>query len=406
MVFDNIKKNIDKVALSLELSDAEKALLLSYKSIQKSKLSVNGKEYDAWRIIHNNALGPGKGGIRFHPNVSEDEVKSLAFWMSLKTSLVKVPFGGAKGGIKVDPKKLDKNEKEMLSREYIKAFHEFIGENKDIPAPDVNTNAEVMAWMLDEYEKIVKHHAPAMITGKPEGLGGCSLRGEATGRGGFLVLDQFIKKKGLNPNDLKVSIQGFGNVGMNTAKILHDNGYIVVAVSDVNGGIFNEAGLDIERVISHFKETKSLMDFKESKEISNADLLSLDVDILIPAALEDQITINNVEKIQAKFILEMANGPITADADEILFRKGIIVIPDILANAGGVVMSYCEWSQNKTGNILEMEDMARVLEKKMGSAFQNTYEYHLENNLSLRQSAYAIAIKRILNVENARGRLS
>ncbi len=405
MVFENIKKNLDNYGIKMGLTEQEKALLLSHKQVKHAKLTVNGNKYDAWRIIHNNSLGPAKGGIRFHPNVSEDEVKSLSFWMSLKNSLVKLPYGGSKGGVKVDPRKISKLEKEQISREYIKAFSEFIGENKDIPAPDVNTDAQVMAWMLDEYEKIISKHEPAMITGKPIELGGCSLRERATGKGGAIILKQFLKKQRKEPEEIQVAIQGFGNVGRNIAKILHDEGYNIIAVSDVNGGIFNSEGLDIEKVIKHSNDTKSVVDFKDSTPISNNELLTLNVDVLIPAALENQITIKNVEDIKAKYILELANGPITSQADEILFKKGIIVIPDILANSGGVVVSYCEWSQNKTGNIFTTEEMGKVLDIKMNDSFHRTYELYLKEKISLREAAYTLAINRILAAEKARGNL-
>ncbi len=405
MVFENIKKNLDKVSSILNISDKEMALLLKHKSIKHTKLSLEGKEYDAWRIIHNNALGPGKGGIRFHPNVSEDEVKSLSFWMSLKDSLAKLPYGGAKGGIKINARELSKEQKEKISREYIKAFHEFLGQDRDVAAPDVNTNAEVMGWMLDEYEHIKGHHEPAMITGKPIELGGCSLREEATGRGGFIILDLFLKKQQKQPKELSIAIQGFGNVGRNIAKILHDNGYNIVAVSDVKGGIYDSTGLDIEKLMLHSAETGSVVEFEGTEPITNEQLLSLEVDVLIPAALEDQITKQNAESIKAKYILEMANGPITADADDILYDKGKIVIPDILANSGGVVVSYIEWSQNKSGNIHTLEAMKSVLINKMGSAFHRTYEFHQDKKVSMRQAAYALAIKRILTAERLRGNL-
>ena len=402
-VFDNIKKNLENVLSYLNLTEKELDLLLTHKSIQKASIKINNKEYDAWRIIHNNAFGPGKGGIRFHQDVSEDEVKSLSFWMSLKNALMNLPFGGAKGGVKVNPKELNNEEIELVSRGYVQAFHEFIGQDKDIPAPDVYTSPEVMAWMLDEFEKINKRHEPAMITGKPLELGGTVLRQDATSKGGVIILEEFLTK--INKKDITVSVQGLGNAGMHAARMLHEKGFKIVAVSDSKGGIFLEDGLDINEVITHKNNSKSVIGFNSAKDITNEELLELDADLLILAALENQITQENAGNIKAKYILELANGPVTADADKILDGKEIIVLPDILANAGGVVASYCEWSQNKIGNILPEESMEKVLEDKMKEAFSDVYELYEKEGLSLRSVAYIIAIRRILAAEKVRGNL-
>jgi glutamate dehydrogenase (NAD(P)+) len=409
-VFENIKKELDKISKYIELSDKEKNYLLRHKSLQRSELKLNDNKYSAWRIIHNNVLGPGKGGIRFHPDVSEDEVMSLSFWMSMKNSLAGLPYGGAKGGIKINPKELSKEELEKLSREYIKHFHKFLGQDKDIPAPDVYTNSQIMAWMLDEFEKIKDRHEPGVITGKPVELGGCLLRNDSTSKGGTIILKQFLNKIKKKSDEITIAIQGFGNVGMNIAKMLHDDTFNVVAVSDVKGGIYSKDGLDIEKVIQHNNKTGSVVQFKDSENITNKELLALNVVVLIPAAMENQITKENVLSIKAKYILELANGPITFDADEVLTKKKIIVIPDILANAGGVVASYCEWSQNKTGHIHSKEEMAEALNKRMIDSFHNVYELYQEkknNNpeFSMRTAAYIIAIKRILKAAIARGEI-
>ncbi len=400
-VFDNIEKNLKKVP---NLTDAEKKILLNYKAINKAELSVNGKAYEAFRIIHNNSLGPGKGGIRFHPDVSEDEVKSLAFWMSLKNSLVDLPFGGAKGGVKINPKELGNQDIEKVSRAYIQAFHEWLGENKDIPAPDVYTNAQVMGWMLDEFEKIKKRHEPGMITGKPVELGGCVLRKDATSKGGHIILNLFLEKIEKQPEETAIVIQGFGNAGMNIAEMLCNEGYRIIAVSDSNGGILNKEGLNIEEIIK-IKKEGSVTQYSNAEKISNKELLELKTDVLILAALENQITSENADNIKTKIILELANGPVTSDADDVLNKKGIVVIPDILANSGGVIMSYCEWVQNKTGQILSEEDMEKILKKKMSQAFQRVYDMHKQENLNMRTASYIIAIKRILDAEKARGNL-
>ncbi len=409
-IFENIKKELKKISTYLELSDNEKDYLLKYKSIQKKELILNGIKYPAWRIIHNDTLGPGKGGIRFHLDVSEDEVKSLSFWMSMKNSLVGLPYGGAKGGIKVNPKELSNEELEKLSRNYIKHLHKYIGQDKDIPAPDVYTNPQIMAWMLDEFEKINKRHEPGMITGKPLELGGCQIRADATSKGGLIILEEFLKRFNKKPNELKIAIQGFGNAGMNIAKMLHDKEYNIIALSDSKGAIISNKGFDIEAVIKHKQDTGKVLGFSNTKEITNNELLELDADILILAALENQITNKNANKIKSRYILELANGPITFDADEKLAKKNIIVIPDILANAGGVVASYCEWSQNKIGQIHSKEDMEKVLQNRMINAFHNVYELYQEKKdknpkFNMRTAAYIIAIKRILNAAKLRGEI-
>jgi len=414
-VFDEIKKRLEKVSEFMGLNNEEMSVLLKHEKVSHAVLEVNGKNYDAWRIIHNNALGPGKGGIRFHPDVSEDEVKSLSFWMSLKTSLMGLALGGAKGGVKINPKELSKEELEKLSRAYIRAFANVVGQDKDIPAPDVYTNSQIMAWMLDEYEKIKDCKEPGMITGKPVELGGIALRADSTSAGGLIVLKEFLKKIEKEKEDLKdgedlkIAIQGFGNAGMNIAKMLDKEGFKINAVSDSKGGIFNDNGLNIEEVIEIKKESGSVVkcDCRGLEKISNKDLLELDVDLLILGALENQITKENVEDVKAKYILELANGPVSYEADKRLFEKGVIVIPDILANAGGVVVSYFEWMLNKGGSDLDKKDLKKEFHDIMVNSFNKVWELFDNNKdkLDMRSASYVIAIKRILEGERARERL-
>ena len=402
MVFENISKILNKVSKEVGLSEAELSVLTSFKRIKKVELTLNGEKYLAWRIVHTDALGPGKGGIRFHPNVSEDEVKSLAFWMSIKNSLAGLPYGGAKGGIRINPKNMSKEDLEKVSREYIRAFHGVVGENIDVPAPDVYTTPEIMGWMLDEYEKIKGEHEPGMITGKPLSLQGCKFRATSTSKGGYIIFKEFLSK--INKKDVTIAVQGFGNAGYNFAQMAYDDGFKVVAVSDSKGGIFDSNGLNITEVKKVKDETRSVVNYDASK-VSNEEIIEMDVDFLVLAALENQVTSENVEKVKAPYIIELANGPVSSEADDVLFKKGISVIPDILANSGGVIGSYFEWVQNKTGNIFEESYLEERFEKLMSKNLQKVYELHKEKNIDMRTAAYIIAIKRILDAERARGRL-
>ncbi len=403
MVFENIKKTINKVALITDISEKEKELLLSHYKISHSILKVDGKEYPAWRIIHNNALGPGKGGIRFHPNVSEDEVKSLSFWMSIKNSLAGLSLGGAKGGVKINPKDHSVEEIEKVSREFVREMHENLGVDKDIPAPDVYTSPQIMAWMLDEFERIKGRHEPGMITGKPLALGGIPLRESSTSHGGYLMFQELFKNE-INNKDIKIAIQGFGNAGWFMANYLHGDGYKVVAVSDSKGGVYDEKGLNIPNVKKTKNEKGTVQEY-EGENITNNQLLELNCDILVLAALENQITTENANKINAKYIIELANGPVTSEADEILHNKGIMVVPDILANSGGVVGSYFEWVQNKTGNALTNEEIEKRFVNNMINNFNNVYikynEYKKKHTMRL--ICYKIAIERILDAMRLRG---
>jgi len=403
-VFDDVITRLREIRSVMDIKDTEIDLLVSPKRIEKKNLLVDGEKIESWRVLYNDALGPGKGGIRFHPKVSEAEVKSLAFWMTLKNSLLSLPFGGAKGGIKFNPKTRTKRELENISRIYIREHYLNLGQDKDIPAPDVYTNPQIMGWMLDEYEKLVGHHEPGMITGKPIEIGGCQLRGDATAKGGFIIFNEVIQHDGLGKKPT-IAIQGFGNAGMNIAKMLYNAGFKIIAVSDSKGGLLDGSGLDINKVIEIKSEKSSVTD-GNGKIITNNELLELKVDILILAALEDQVTVKNADKIQAKYIIELANGPVNPAADKILVSKKITVVPDILANAGGVVVSYFEWSQNRTGGILEEEYLARKLQTMMENAWHGVYElYKDRGNIDLRSSAYILAISRVLRAEKQRGNL-
>ena len=400
MVFENISKMLDKVSSIAGLDQAEKDALLSFKRIKSEELDVDGKKYRSWRIVHNDALGPGKGGIRYHPDVSEDEVKSLAFWMSMKNSLAGLPYGGAKGGIRIDAKNASEEELEKVSRAFVKSFHSVLGENTDIPAPDVYTNPQIMGWMLDEYEKITGRHEPGMITGKPLALQGCSFREDSTSRGGFIVFRELLSI--LGKKDVTIAVQGFGNAGYNFARIAHEEGLKIVAVSDSRGGIYSPEGLDIPKVRETKEKTGTVTEYSAEK-ITNSQLLETDADFLVLAALENQITPENAGRIRAKNIIELANGPVTSDADDMLHERGITVVPDVLANAGGVIGSYFEWVQNRTGNAFEPDYLRKRMEGIMKTNFGKVYGLHLEKGISMRTAAYIIAVKRILDAERSRG---
>lgn len=406
-VFENIVKRFTDLKELVNLSDEELKKILEPNQVSYNELEVDGKKFPAWRIVSNRALGPGKGGIRFHPEVSEDEVKSLSFWMSLKNSLLELPYGGAKGGVKFNPKGQDEKFLEKVSRAYINSFYKVLGENKDVPAPDVYTNPQVMSWMLDQYEKNIGEHQPAMITGKPVELGGIALRSDSTAKGAYLVIEQIVKHLNLEKKNLTIAIQGFGNAGLNVAKMLYAENFKIVATNDSQGGVHNPTGINIDELVK-FKEQYGVVSaYSQNQTISNKELLELDVDILILSALENQITEENVANIKAKHIVEIANGPVDYNADKVLFEKGVMVWPDILVNSGGVVVSYFEWSQNKTGNILDEKYLAELLNVKMIRAFNNVYNQYLslDKKVDLRSSAYILALNRIVKAEKLRGNL-
>jgi len=360
--------------------------------------------FNAFRVLYSDARGPGKGGIRFHPHVDLEEVKNLAFLMALKCALVAIPFGGAKGGIEVDPSTLSAGEIERMSRSYIRELHQFIGEHVDVPAPDVNTNAAIMGYMVDEYAKIKGAFVPGVITGKPLSLGGSQGRTEATSLGGAHVLKTYLEHINKNVEGTTVAIQGFGNVGSNIAKILHDWGAIVVAISDAKRAVFDKNGLDITAFVDG-GSPGIIPEDHCGTEITNAALLTLDVDVLIPAAISHQITTKNATEIQANVILEMANDPITTDADPLLQKRGVVVIPDIIANAGGVMVSYFEWVQNSSNDYWAIEKVHTELERRITQAFSTVLEQSKGSFTSLRADGYRLAIDRIIEAERVRGRL-
>jgi len=384
--------------------------------IIKGKISISGKNgkkkmFQAFRVQHNDARGPFKGGIRFHQNVSEDEVRALSTLMSLKCAVAGIPYGGAKGGVIVDPTKLAKDQLKNLSVAYAKLITPYIGPWKDVPAPDVNTNGQIMSWMLEIYEKKVGYQAPATFTGKPIELGGSQGRTEATGQGGVYTLQAYIKKN-ISPRSsnsrISIAVQGFGNVGYYFAKFASEAGYKIVAVSDSSSGLYSSSGLDIEELIK-FKETGgSFKDFilkKGMKLITNEELLGLPVTVLVPAALENAITKENVEKISAKLVFEMANGPTTTEADNYLFEKGIDVIPDILSNSGGVTVSYFEWVQNLNGYYWTKEKVNEELKKTITKAFSDIDKIKKDKRISYRRAANYISLKRIVDAMILRGRV-
>ncbi len=403
MTFSNVVAFLEKIAPLANLSKKEIKVLQTPDRILKAELKVGNKSYPAYRVQFNNARGPYKGGIRYHPEVNEDEVTSLAFWMTLKTAVVNLPFGGGKGGIQVDPKKLSKTELEELSRAYVRAFYKYLGPDKDIPAPDVYTNAEIMAWMLDEYEKLTKKKAPAFITGKPLELGGSKVRDIATALGGTYVLEEAVKKIGLK--EKKVAIQGFGNAGMNMATLLEEKGYVIVAVSDSKGGIYDAKGLDVKEVIETKKTKGSVVEYKKARKISNQELLECVASIFIPSALIGVITAENATKIKAKIVLELANGPTMPEADDILFGKKVLVLPDILANAGGVTVSYFEWVQNKNNESWSEQQVKKKLREKMISAFGQIWKEFAEGKKSFRTAAYVLSLKKIIAAEKKKSKI-
>jgi glutamate dehydrogenase (NAD(P)+) len=359
--------------------------------------------FDGYRVQHNTARGPAKGGIRFHQDVSIDEVKALATWMTWKCSVVDVPYGGGKGGVVVDPKELSLGELERLSRRFITEIQGIIGPERDIPAPDVNTNSQIMAWMMDQYSRNKGYTVPAMITGKPLALGGSLGRTDATGVGVMAVARQGMQKLDMPVTGSRVVVQGFGNVGSVSARSMHEIGASVVAVSDVYGGIHNPHGLDIPALIAFVRETGSVIGFPNSESITNEELFSVDCDVLIPAALENQINVSNADRIKARIIVEGANGPTTPEADRILDDRGILLLPDILANAGGVTVSYFEWVQNMQGFYWTEEEVDQRLHRVMASAFNAVFQTAQQHAVDMRTAAYIVAIRRVAEAVRLRG---
>ncbi|SDF66901.1 Glu/Leu/Phe/Val family dehydrogenase [Sporolituus thermophilus] len=407
-IFEMAKKNLEKAAKVMQLDPKAAKILEQPERTLEVSIPVKMDDgrievFTGYRSQHNTALGPAKGGIRFHQDVTMDEVKTLAFWMTFKCAVIGLPYGGGKGGVVVDPRKLSRSELERLSRGYIERIAPIIGEYDDIPAPDVNTDSRIMGWMVDEYSRLRGQNVPGVITGKPKTIGGSAGRGSATGRGVMFCVREAFKALGIDKAQATVAVQGFGNVGGFSAKLIHDLGAKVVAVSDVNGGIYNEEGLNPYDVEKYVKETGSVVGYPGAKAIGNKELLELPVTVLVPAALEGQITGENADRIKAKIIAEGANGPTTPEADEILSAKGVMVIPDILANAGGVTVSYFEWVQNLYRYYWSEREVHAREEELMVKAFNEVYNASQKYQVNMRVAAYIVALERLSEAMKLRG---
>ena len=406
--WDIARRQFDLAADRLGLGADERAVLRNCKReftvnfpVQLDDGSV--RSFTGYRVQHNLARGPGKGGIRYHPQADLDEVRALAMWMTWKCAVVNIPFGGAKGGVAVDPRELSPTELEKLTRRYTLEIEPLIGPHSDIPAPDVNTDPQVMAWMMDTYSMHKGYTATAVVTGKPVSIGGSEGRNEATGRGCVFTIQQAAKRLGLDLTGSTVAVQGFGNVGATAACLLHDLGCRIVAVSDAEGGIADRRGLDPHRLLRHREETGSVVGFGDAAAISSADPLTFECDILVPAALENQITAAVAEQVRAKIVAEAANGPTTPEADAILRDRGVFVIPDILCNAGGVTVSYFEWVQDLQHFFWDEAEINRQLHRIMVRSFDQVYRMSQEHDVDLRQGAQMLAISRVAEATRLRG---
>lgn len=408
--YDNFLSVLDKAAKAVGMKE-EDYVLIKYPE-RELKVSVPVKMddgsvrvFEGYRVQHSTSRGPCKGGIRYHQSVNEDEVKALAAWMSFKCAVVNIPYGGAKGGIKVDPSTLSKGELERLTRRYTAMILPIIGPEKDIPAPDVGTNAQVMDWIMDTYSMMNGYTIPGVVTGKDLEVGGSLGRPEATGRGVMIITMEVLDKYKLAPEDVSVAVQGMGNVGSVAAKLLYEKGCKIVAVSDVSGGIRNYDGLNIPEICNFVKQKKLLKDYKADgvEHIDNHALLTTKCDILIPAALENQITGDIAKELNCRLVIEAANGPTTVEADAVLEERGIVVLPDILTNAGGVIVSYCEWVQNLQSLTWDENDVNATLFKVMTRALTDVYHKARDYKISYRLAAYAVAIERLCTAKKKRG---
>ena len=407
-VFGNVMKQFDAAAKKLKLDPS----LREFMKVPRRSTIVNlpvqmddgsFRIFPAYRVQHSIARGPAKGGIRYHPDVTLDEVQALASWMTFKCAVVNIPFGGGKGGIVCDPQKLSQGELERLTRRYVADMMDLFSPDKDVPAPDVGTGPRVMGWFMDTFSMREGHSVPGVVTGKPINLSGSRGRAEATGRGVMISTREAAKHLKLHLNGTTAAVQGFGNVGSVSAKLLHDLGVKFVYVSDVNGAIHDPDGIDIHDLIAYVEKNKTVVDFPGVKKVKRDDVLFANVDILIPAALENQITDRNARKINCRILAEGANGPTTPEADVILEKKGTLVIPDILCNAGGVTVSYFEWVQNRIGYFWTEEEVNRRLEEKMVAAFNDVLTTSLQHKVSMRIAAFMLAITRVLEVVQLRG---
>jgi glutamate dehydrogenase (NAD(P)+) len=406
--FEAMKSRFDRAAQKLELEDdLYKFLIVPSREIKvyiPVRLDSGHIEvFEGYRVQHNIARGPAKGGIRYAPDVTLEEVKALAAWMTWKCAVVNVPFGGGKGGIVCDPAQMSLGELERLTRRYAAELIDFIGPEKDVPAPDMNTNEQTMAWIMDTFSMHARHTVTAVVTGKPIGLGGSKGRREATGRGVLFVVNEAVKRFKLTPEKTSVVVQGSGNVGGIGAQLMHEAGYKVVAISDVHGGIYNAGGLDIPAALKHLHATRSFEGFSGAERVSNSELLELECDVLVPAATENQITSKNADRLKCKVLAEGANGPTTATADQILHNKGVFVIPDILANAGGVTVSYFEWVQDRMGYFWDEKTVNQRLGEIMVESFKDLCRYADKHDVDTRTAAYMLAIDRVAYDTRVRG---
>ncbi len=416
-VFEDAVARLDSAAKHIDIDPEVVDQLKQPRRIMQVNIPVrmddgSRKFYTGYRVQHDSSRGPTKGGIRYHRDVNLEEVKTLAFWMTCKCACIGIPYGGAKGGVTVNPKQLSKLELERLSRGFVEQLGDFIGPETDIPAPDVYTNAMIMGWMMDEYSIIRRKYTPGVITGKPIPLGGSLGRDDATGRGGYFVLKELEKRRDWRPEQIRVAIQGFGNAGQAIARLLHADGYKIVAVSDSQGGVYCPSGFEIPRLIDEKTAGRklgevycqdSICDAVEAERITNEELLELDVDVLIPAALEGQITGENAKRIKAGVVLELANGPTTCDGDAILAESDTLVVPDILANAGGVTVSYFEWVQNKQGYYWELDEVHAKLKKIMTREFNQVYDRMEQHQIDMRTAAYVQALDRLAAAIESKG---
>ena len=406
--FKIAQEQLDTAAKLLNLDPAVHSLLREPKRVLEVTFPVrmdNGqvKSFKGFRVQYNDARGPCKGGIRFHPQETMDTVKALAAWMTWKTACVGIPFGGAKGGVICNPKEMSPVELERLSRAYIDAIATVIGPELDIPAPDVYTNPQIMAWMMDEFNKTRGHNTPGVITGKPIPLGGSEGRGDATARGAVYTIREATKRLHIPLKGATAAIQGYGNAGSHATILLQEMGARVIAVSDSRGGILSDKGLDPHAVLQHKQKTESVVGFPGTEAISNEELLELQCDILVPAALENAITGKNASRIKAKIVAEAANGPTTPEADNILFKNKVFDIPDFLCNAGGVTVSYFEWVQNIYGLYWPVEEVHDRLDKIMTKAFNDVYDIYVKHNVNMRMAAYMLSVQRVAEAMRLRG---
>ncbi len=407
--FSNIIKNLERVSNIIDVDEDVIEILSSPQRVIQVSIPVkmdsgNIEVFQGYRVQYNNARGPYKGGIRYHPDTGLDEIQTLAALMAFKCTVANIPFGGAKGGIKSDPTKISKDELERLTRGYIDRIYEVIGPQKDILAPDIYTDAQIMAWVMDEYSRRTGYNVTAVVTGKPIEIGCSAERGGSTSLGGVIILKEALKSIKSKPSDTKVAIQGFGKVGSFMASFLEKEGFKIIAISDVSGGIMNKKGLNVQEILKYNQKTGSVTGCPKTDKITNSQLLELDIDVLIPAAVENQITEENADKIKARIILEMANAPITQIADGMLEKRKIIVVPDILANSGGVVVSYFEWIQDMQAYCWSEGEVVKRLKEVMVTSFDEVLEKSRKYKTSLRMASYILAVERLSAAINLRGK--